>query len=68
MTWASPQGPSPHGSGTSGASVAAGSPTVLGERPASQNRAVTPNPPRLTTRCGHHIVWGPPDLHAGPFC
>ena len=38
----SPHGPSPHGLGTSNAPVAR---DILGERPESQNRAATPNPP-----------------------
>ena len=58
----SPHGPSPHGFGTSEAPIPR---DILGERPESQNRAVTPNPHRLTARCGHRTVWGlpiPPSL------
>eukprot|EP00959_Pyramimonas_sp_CCMP1952_P123281 2577578-Pyramimonas_sp.AAC.1 len=48
----SPHGPSTHGSGTSGAPVAR---DVFGERPESQNRAVT----RTPTDSPHGVVTTP---------
>ena len=56
-----PPGPSPHGFGTLEAPAAR---DILGERAKSQNRAGTPNPHRLATRCAHHTVGGPPRRRA----